>query len=391
MDMKPIFSDSEYKSRISNLQEKTKDLDLTLILGRADLFYYSGFGLDGFIAIDGNITRYVQRNYDLGKELSSIHTKPMDSFRVFKELASETNPKTLGLELDRVPYKTVEYISRAFEKPKIVDISTTLRQIRSVKSNAEQEIMRQAADQTDRSFVYMTQIIKPGMSELELSADLDCFLRKEGHPGWMQIRKFDHNQPAIAYVMAGESTRSLNSSFGPVSGAGVGLYHMTGPSRRKFRDGDAVIVDTTGNVEGYTSDETRTYFMGNVDQKFRDAYDLAKQVHERIGNIMIAGNKPHEVYENILEFVTEFDRANHFMGLNHDRVKFVGHGVGLELDEFPILTSGYKDTLQEGQFVAVEPKFVFENPVGGVGIEDVWLVKSGKSEKITKTPWDLTE
>ena len=142
-----------------------------------------------------------------------------------------------------------------------------------------------------------------------------------------------------------------------------------------------MLIDTTGSIEGYIADETRTFFLGVPDMKMIDAYDVALQVHERTEKILIAGNKPSKIYKELSELVDELGLINNFMGIKDDKVAFIGHGIGLELDEYPIITPGYTSELKEGQIVAIEPKFIFKNT--GVGVEDDYIVGTNSAERIT--------
>lgn len=387
MEYRSVFTKAEYEDRLKNLRATISDLDISFIFGRADMFYYSSIGQDGFLAISETPTRYIGRNLDLAKELTHMEVKSMPSFRVFKEISRDMQISSIGLELDILPYKTVDYISRAFDKPEITDISSNLREIRSVKSEAEIQLMKEACKQTDASFEMARDYIKPGISEAQISGEIHRFLRNEGHPGWVQVRKFDHNYTALAYVMAGESTGYLNSGFGPVSGKGSSRYHMNGPSTRKVQDGDAILIDTTGVVEGYTADETRTFFLGKVPEIYENAYEVCMEVQNLISKILVDGARAPDVYQEVIELISNHGLEENFMGIGDDRISFLGHGVGLELDEVPIITPGYKKPIQSGQVVAIEPKFIFNDPKGGVGIEDTWVVRDNKADKLTQYPW----
>ncbi|MHA2029229.1 MAG: M24 family metallopeptidase, partial [Candidatus Kariarchaeaceae archaeon] len=384
---KSVFTKSEYDYRFEQLKAETTDLDASFIFGRADMFYYSSIGQDGFVEIQDDLTRYVNRNIELANRLCDYPVKRMSSYRVFKEIGKASNLERIGLELDIIPYNTASYIKKALGDPEIVDIGSKLRHIRSVKSDTEIKYLKAAAKQTDNSFEVAANSIEPGMTEIELAAKIHHFLENDGHPGWIQVRKFDYNVTSMAFVMAGDSTRQLNNSFGPVGGQGSCRYHMNGPSHRKIRDGDAILIDTTGVVEGYTGDETRTFFLGKVPQSYLDAYDVCIQIQNLIPKILVNGSSIANVYDEILEVVNENHLNNNFMGINDDRMRFVGHGVGLELDEFPIVTPNFSSQLKTNQVVAMEPKFIFDDPTGGVGIEDMWVVKNNSAEKITNFPW----
>ena len=206
MDQGSIFTKSEFQKREQKLKDDLKNIDFSIIFNRPDLYYYSGTGLDGILSVNNvkdEITRFVNRNVDLAESQSYYPVAEMVSFRIFKELSNDCDAKSLGLELDILPYKTVQYIKKAFNNIELHDISPVLREIRSVKSKAEQEIMKQAAKQTDKSFELAREIIEPGMSEIELSSKIEKFLRNNGHPGFLQIRAFSHNMTTNAVVMSG--------------------------------------------------------------------------------------------------------------------------------------------------------------------------------------------
>ncbi|MCH8905767.1 MAG: aminopeptidase P family protein [Candidatus Heimdallarchaeota archaeon] len=383
----PLFAKAEFRKRYNTLKSKLKDLSLSIIFSRADLTYYSGIGMDGVLILADELHHYVRRNLPLAEMESELPVSEMASFRLFKTIAKNLKIESIGLELDIVPYKTIKYIENAFGNPEIKDISPALRQIRSVKSEEEIKLMEKACKQTDESFEYIQDKIKPGVTELDLSAEIDHFLRRQGHPGFVQIRNFQHNYTTNGYVMAGESTITLNSMFGPVSGQGLSKMHKNGPSRRKIRDHDAVLIDTTGVWEGYTADETRTFFVGNVDPNLEEAYEVAKQVQNHVKKNLVESKNPKDLYFELNELVTELGYFESFMGPKNDKVAFIGHGVGLELDEFPIITSGYDTPLVSGQLVAMEPKFIFPALKSGVGIEDTWVVGKNQARRLTQFPW----
>ena len=383
----PVFSEDEFKKRHDEIITVLDHIDTSIIFCRADLTYYSGIGMDGVIVLDDQMTHYVRRNLELAKEESMLEVNEMPSFRLFKDLSKSQLPKTLGMELDLVPYKTVEYIKRAYGNPEIVDISQELRSIRSIKSSAEIALMEASCRQTDESFEFIQDKIIPGKSELEISAEIEHFLRKSGHPGFVQVRMFHHNLTSTAYVMAGESTATLNSKFGPTTGQGLCKMHKSGPSHRKIQIGDAVLIDTTGVVEGYISDVTRTFFVGNVNPGLLHSYEFAKEVQNKIADVLIDGNNPSDIYSQLIEMAAEYDVTDEFMGPGTNKVPFIGHGVGLELDEFPIITSGYKTPLKTGQTVAVEPKLISQKLNTGVGIEDTWVVGENSAKRLSQFPW----
>ena len=162
--------------------------------------------------------------------------------------------------------------------------------------------------------------------------------------------------------------------------------HTNGSSLRKIKEGDPVVIDTTGVVAGYISDVTRTFFVGNVDKRIEEAHDVAIKVQDRTGRLLKAGNMTDKVYEDLITYVDEMGYLEHFMGIHSDKVQFIGHGIGLELDEFPIITPGYKAELKVGNVIAMEPKLVLDEPRTGIGVEESWVVGEDGGERLSKFP-----
>lgn len=383
------FSDHEYAQRAEKIRTDLKiygDSFAAIIFGRPELFYYSSLGLDGILFYsNGEIVHYVQRNLSLAKDESKFTVKLMSNFSLFTSLGKNFNGTKLGLELDILPYKTVQYILKAFGNPELVDISGILRGIRAVKSTEEVKIMEKSCKQTDDSFDYIRDKIQPGMTELEVSAKIEKYLRVNGHPGWVQVRKFQHDLSNLALVISGTSIASLNSLFGPVTGIGTTRMHMNGASFRKITDKDPVLIDTTGEYDGYISDVTRTIMMPHVSSRLLEAYEVAKTVHHLAGKLFKPGILASDVFQQLNQLVQESGFGDYFMGYKSDRVSFIGHGVGLELDELPIITPKYQVPLQVGNIIALEPKFILENM--GVGIEDTWLVTESGGRKLSQNVW----
>ncbi len=381
------FTDDEYKQRHRALEKALGDVDISVVFSRADLYYYSSLGMDGVLTVDSDgITHFIRRNLRLAQEESRLPVRLMESYRIFKEIGKQSKISKLGLELDLVPFKTVEYIRKALGNPELVDISSKLRSIRAVKSPEEVRQIKLSCEQTDRSFEVAQEVVKPGVREIDVSAEIERQLRRDGHPGWVQVRMFHHNLTNLAFVMTGESVATLNSKFGPYSGQGVTRMHANGSSFRKIKKGDPVVIDTTGVVSGYISDVTRTFFVGKVDKRIEDAHDVAIKVQERTESLFRAGNRTNEVYEELIAYVEELGYLDHFMGLHSDKVQFIGHGIGLELDEFPIITPGYKTELEVGNVIAMEPKLVLDDPRTGIGVEESWVVGENKGERLSKFP-----
>jgi len=124
-------------------------------------------------------------------------------------------------------------------------------------------------------------------------------------------------------------------------------------------------------------DQTRIAVIGRLPAELQRAYEISIAILRRAEQLMKPGNTPESVYLESLRMAEEAGLAEHFMGYGRDRAKFLGHGVGLEIDEWPVLARGFAEPLEPGMVLAVEPKFIFPG-LGAVGIENTYVItKSG--------------
>jgi Xaa-Pro aminopeptidase len=132
-------------------------------------------------------------------------------------------------------------------------------------------------------------------------------------------------------------------------------------------------------------DCTRTFWIGELPGRLADALDLSMKIQEAVVDIFKSGVNLREIYETALSMAIDAGFGEFFMGYDNSKVKFLGHGVGLELDELPVIAEGYEFTLKENMTVAIEPKFLFPE-IGAVGVENTWASKKGRPEKISNLP-----
>jgi Xaa-Pro aminopeptidase len=145
-------------------------------------------------------------------------------------------------------------------------------------------------------------------------------------------------------------------------------------------------------VDGYTADETRMFVIGNLSSDLKDAFKAALAIQDELVKMAVPGVECGELYEKAVSLAEGFGMAGHFMGMGSEGVRFVGHGVGLELDEWPIFAKGVKMKLEPGMTFAIEPKFVFSD--GAIGIENTFVMENGgvqvlthASQKIVSVSW----
>ncbi|MDP8207226.1 MAG: Xaa-Pro peptidase family protein [Candidatus Electryonea clarkiae] len=382
-----IISKNDIKERIQKLQDFLCDtgLDGSLIIQRADLLYYTGISFQGALVVPakGDSRIYVWRGYGKFDDnfpieyhnvlgLSGLTTSLSES-----EFAKWTE---IGLEEDVLP---VAIFKRLFLKTWSVgnfhDISTQIRNQRSVKSEIELKWIRASGKTLVKGFEALPGIICEGMPEYEIQAQMDVILRREGDQSYVRARAF--NSEAIGVVAFGASGAGDNALDGPICQPGRSSFAQMGGGDRVVKPDFPLAVDVTTAVNGYTTDMTRCYSLGKLDSRFTDAHNFCVKLIEDIFAKMIPGAIPEEIYFWALNEAKTAGYEDVFMNSGYNKVRFLGHGIGIELDEWPVLAKRFTEPMKEGMVVAIEPKIIFQD--GTVGVEDTVIVKEGGAEVVT--------
>jgi Xaa-Pro aminopeptidase len=288
-----------------------------------------------------------------------------------------------------LPVRTYLRIQAIFPAAAIVDASDAIRGIRMIKSAHEVDEMRRAARMLARAFEQVPGWLAPGVTELELHARIEALLRREGHPGITRMRGLSH-EVGFGAVSSGASACYPTPFPGPVGFVGLYPAVPTGGGRRAVEAGVPVMFDMVGGFGGYIADQTRVFAAGRVDPELKAAHRFAVDLLGELEQMLRPGRPGADLYARALELVRASPYADGFMGLGQDRVRFVGHGVGLELDELPVVSARLDRPLEAGMTIALEPKIFFPGR-GGVGIENTYLVTLDGFENLTPFPAEIME
>ena len=379
---------SEIKHRIKRLKSKlrNRNLDGALILTTTDLYYYSGYGGDGavFVAIDGEPVHLVKRNLPLAEQYSglSIVQSYGKQSKLIENLGIKSGSK-IAIDADVLPFSFVTFLQNQVDDTQFIDGSRLLRNIRAVKSDFEINLIEQAAAIVDQSFEICKEIARPDMTEIELASQLDSWMLKNNHCGFITTRSLNSTMPAYSFVIS-SSAATLNIFFTPVSAGGLSLMYPYGPGKRKLGKDAPFLVDTCGNRLGYISDTTRTFVCGHFDSETLAQLESLSQVKQFLMTKLKPGENLGQVYNDVLELTKELGIYENFMGTTSDHVAFLGHGVGLELDDLPIFYSKGPD-IEAGNVIACEPKIIKPKHLV-LGIEDTYAVLESGNRLLSKAP-----
>jgi Xaa-Pro aminopeptidase len=386
---------AELEQRIERLQEQMERQEIggALVVQKADLFYFSGTAQNAhlFIPDRGEPVLLVKKSYPRARRESAL--RRVIELDGWSRLVETVKPRLatgrkIGLEMDILPASLYLRYQKMLAPAAIADISPAIRRVRAVKSPFELARLHAAAAVGEAVFRFAREILREGMTEVELSAQLEAFGRARGHQGFVRTRGFNQ-ELFFGHVLSGESGAAASFFEGPTGGLGMNPSFPQGAGTKQIKRGEPVLIDYTTVIDGYLVDQTRIFCLGKLPPHLAEAHRTAIGINKTLASLGKAGADGRELYRRAAEMAQEAGLAPYFMGCE-EKVGFIGHGVGLELDELPVIARNLECPLEEGMVVALEPKFIFPGE-GAVGIEDTFVVRKHGLEQITRFDDDLQE
>jgi Xaa-Pro aminopeptidase len=374
-------------------QLQAHGIDGLFIAQRVDLFYFSGTAQNGFLYMPGDgqpllfIKRYLpraQRESPLDNifEIKFITEIPAHIIDFYGKL-----PEVLGYELDVIPVNDFHYYQQLFPVKKVVDGSPFILNTRKIKSDWEILQMEKTAEMTHKTFNYMEKTIRPGLTEMEFAGMFETFARKLGHGAKLRSRNYQ-TETYPWHVLSGENGGMVGLLDSPASGAGTSAAFPSGAGHRKLALDEPVMIDLGSVLNGYHMDETRMFAMGSMPDKALNACRAVIDIHNSILEKVKPGMAVNELYEHSITVAEMLGYGEPYLGPPGYKVKFIGHGIGLEMIEPPIIARGKTDTLESGMTFALEPKMNFKDQFSA-GVESVFLVTESGARLISKVAVDI--
>lgn len=357
--------------------------DAMLVTDNVGLYYVSGRVYAGYalIGADASVRYFVRR--PIGLEGVEYIRKPEQIVEILGYC-----PERLAIQLDALCVADYNRLSRAFSGAQILDASAIMRGARAVKSPYEINLMRQCGVKHAQAYSHIPDVYTVGMTDVDLQIEIERLLRKEGCLGIFRVHG-ESMELFMGNILVGDNADNPAPYDFAMGGAGQDLSIPVGANGTVIADGHAVMVDACGNFNGYMTDMTRTYRKGNLPELALKAHQLSIDINRRIAQEGKPGVEAKHLYEIALEIVHEAGLDDYYMG-HRQKAGFVGHGVGIEVNEAPVLAPRSRDVLQVGNVIAVEPKFVIPG-VGAVGVENTFVVGENGMECITSAPEDIIE
>lgn len=381
----------EYLLRLQKIRREMERSSLTAILvaDNANLFYVAGMVFRGYVYIPLSAELsplfFVIRPMSVEGEGVVQIRKPEDIPAILDERGYGI-AESVGLEYDALPYNEVKRLQKVFAESSSANSSQAMRNARMEKT--EYEIGQMREDGLHQIAVYrnIDRLYKEDMTDLELQIEIERALRREGCLGYLRVagRLMEIN---LGSVIAGGNADNPTPYDFAMGGRGVSPSLPVGADGRIIKPGTTVMVDVNGNFNGYQTDMTRTYVVGEVSDLAHRCHDCSIEILRRLEKEALPGVEAEQLYHIALEIVKEHGLEAYFMG-HKQQAKFIGHGVGIQLNEQPPIAPRCKIKLKENMTITLEPKFVVPE-VGAVGVENTYCVRAEGLENLTPLKEEL--
>jgi Xaa-Pro aminopeptidase len=355
--------------------------DAFLVTSNANLYYAVGQVVAGYlyIPVEGAPMLFVRRPVGLDGEHTVYVRKPEQIAEIMAERGIPL-PNSLMLEGDSLPHTEWLRYEAIFRPAGIMNGTPAIQRARSVKTEAELELIRCSGKLHAAVYRKIPELYRAGMTDLELSVEIEREMRRAGNLGIFRV--FGQSMEIfMGSVLAGDNACEASPYDFALGGRGLHPSLPVGASNTILRRGMSLMVDMGGNFTGYMTDMTRAYSVGKLTEKAYRAHQTALEIQDMIAHAMRPGAVCEEIYNRSVEMATRSGLDGCYMGVRQ-QARFVGHGVGIEVNEPPVLGVRSRTGLEPGMVLAIEPKFVIEG-TGAVGIENTFAVTTNGNEKLT--------
>ena len=365
-----------------------------LVACMANVIYATGRACDAFfyLPLEGAPSLFMRKPLGLrpedvgGLEVAYV-TKPEQIPGLLASVGADP-PRALFIEDGQLSYAEAIRIKRAFGDAELLPGGSQLmRRARSVKTRFETDRLRETCARLSGVFERIPELYRPGMADAELGRSIEHELCRAGHLGIIRVFGRSMEVPSGGSLLTGRNATAQGAYDFAISGGGRDLAMPVGADGSPLEKGKTVLIDFACCANGYIGDMSRTFAIGDPPPEALEAHAAALEAQELVALAAKPGAICQDLYEIALNHAASRGLGKYFMGYGLQS-KFVGHGVGLELNEMPILAQRIDTRLCEGMAVAIEPKFTLPG-IGAVGVENTFIVTSDGLERLTLCPDDM--
>ncbi len=379
----------EIENRLARIKTwmKKYELEALLVVQKMNFYYLSGTAQDGllFLPLVGKPLLMIRRELERARVESPL--EGVMAIRSFRDLPPLIHnhygklPQNLGLEMDILPVKDYFRYQGLFPKTKILDATAVFRETRKIKSPFEIKLMKVAGEIGKKVYEKGREILKEGMTEIEFGGLLEAVAKGYGHEGLLRVRSLNY-EAYTWHVLSGQTGGIVSQSDSPMGGLGLSPAFPVGASLKVMKAHEPILVDFGICYHGYQADETRMFSIGKMEQKFVDAYNACQEIHDAVLEEIRPGLDCEAIFLKTLRLAEKLGYRESYLGPSGLQTRFIGHGIGLELNELPFLGQGQPYPLEKDMTFAVEPKIVFPGE-GSAGLENTVVVTQNGYEILT--------
>jgi len=370
-------------ARITGVQDAIREMGMDACLLSVDvhIFYLTGLIFNGYyyLPAEGQPYWFVKRPNNLTGDHIVMIRKPEQIAEFF--LANGIPfPQKLLLETDEMAYNECMRLQTMFQMPDIGNATTLMRQIRTIKTPWEIAQLRLSAEKHAEAYAKIPSCYRPGMTDIAFQIEIERQMRLHGSIGIFHV--FGSNMHIfMGSVLTGSNAGAASPFDFALGGNGQTPFCPVGANGTLLKEGMVVMIDMAGNFTPYLTDMTRVFSIGKIPEIARRAHQVALDIEDEFMQSACPGFSCAELYRKALARVEKEGLTDYFMG-TVQQAKFIGHGVGLQINELPVFMARSKEVLLPNMAFALEPKFVIPE-VGAVGIENTFLVTETGIEKLT--------
>jgi len=379
----------EYNLRLTKIREQLvhDKVDACLLSTSVNILYANGSIFSGyfFIPVEGEPLFFVKRPVGLKGENIHYIRKP-EQIPEFLTKMGIKKPARLMLEGDEMGHSEWLRLQACFSESELVNGTTALRTVRSIKTDYEVSLIRASATAHVNAYKRIPEIYRPGMTDMSFAIEIEYIMRHEGNQGL--FRTFGDMDAFMGSVLAGDNAEVASPYDFALGGAGT-VFNPIGAAGHLLKSGESIMIDMCGNFSGYLDDLSRTFSIGKLSEKAYKAHQVSIDIQNYLQEAMKEGAVCEDLYKTSLKIADDAGLADCYMGTTQ-QAKFVGHGVGLVINELPVLAIRSREILKPNMTIAIEPKFVIKG-VGAVGVEDTYLVGKNNSERLTMLDFEIID
>lgn len=369
-----------------------------LVFSRIDIYYLTGTLANGilWLPLEGEAVLLVRKGLErcrLESPLQEMH--PFKSYGEAPALCAACGSPLHGVvaaQMNALPWALANLLQGRLPECTFVAGDQALTLARAIKSPWELNKMRLAGARHHKALVDMLPaLLHAGLTERQIAHLSWQVFFELGHGGLNRMGNYGEDV-FLGHLAAGENGNYPSHFNGPLGLKGEHpAVPFMGYAGSVWQKRTPLALDIGFVLEGYHTDKTQVYWSGpasSIPDSVRRAQDACREIQSTAVAALRVGGIPSEIWRKACEQADKLGVTEGFMGLGGNKVHFLGHGIGLVIDEFPVLASRFDAPLQEGMVLAIEPKIGIKG-VGMVGFEDTFVVTEQGGECISGTPTDI--